>query len=130
MTTRDEAIKLAKRVFCSPIHHSDRAPRARAVAAKRSLRFVERERLGSIAAMDDILAVASSAYRAACKHDEMPEDTVFAVFSDDNPFMPYIGRALDQYREMASNVAAHGYEGLRIGSKELYKRNTPARRAK
>ena len=25
-------------------------------------------------------------WRAACRHDGIPEDTKFAIFSDDNPF--------------------------------------------
>jgi len=97
------------------------------VAKKRSRGFVEQERLGSIAAVEDMLVAASSAFRAACRHDDIPEDTTFAVFSDENPFVPFLERALVEYRKMAANVAVHGYEGLRIGSKEVYKRTSPQR---
>lgn len=90
--------------------------------------FVERERLGSIAAVEAMLATAVAAYRAACKHDGIVpvEGVRFAVFSPDNPYVPFVDKAFRQYQEMAANVAAHGYEGLRVGCRDLFK---PGRKA-
>lgn len=82
------------------------------------MRFVEAERVGSIQAVEDMLATAVAAYRAALKHDGLPADTKFAVFSPGNPFVPFV----DQYREMAGNVAVHGYEGLGVRSRGVYRR--------
>ena len=84
--------------------------------------FVERERIGSIQAVEDMGATVMACYRAALKHDHMPPDTRFAVFSESNPFVPFYEKALSQYREMAAQCAAHGYVGLRTSSRDVYKR--------
>ena len=70
--------------------------------------FVERERIGSIQAVEDMAATVHAVYQSALKHDGLPVDTTFAVFSDDNPFVPFYEKALEQFREMASACAVHG----------------------
>jgi len=82
--------------------------------------FVCRERLGSIAAVEAMAATAHACYLAALKHDGMPPDTTFAVFSPENPYVRFYERALQQYREMADGCAVHGYTGLSMSSRELY----------
>jgi hypothetical protein len=84
--------------------------------------LVEQERIGSIHAVEDMMATAAACYQSALKHDGLPENTTFAVFSDDNPFVPFYEKALNQYREMAAACAAHGYVGLRVSSRDVYKR--------
>jgi hypothetical protein len=53
-------------------------------------------------------------WEKACDHDQIPHDTKFAVFSDDNPFMPFYNRALTQYQDARAQYAAGGYVGLTI----------------
>jgi hypothetical protein len=55
-----------------------------------------------------------SAYRAALKHDGMPEDTKFAVFSASNPFAKFVDLAFAELTRRQQEYAAGGYVGLRI----------------
>jgi hypothetical protein len=83
--------------------------------------FVARERLGSIAAVEAMAATAHACYLAALKHDGMPPGTKFAVFSPDNPYVTFYERALQQYREAATACASHGYCGLSMEHRELFR---------
>lgn len=56
-----------------------------------------------------------AAYQSALRHDGMPEDTNFAVFSADNPFVPYAEKAYSELCRMIEEYRAGGYVGLRIG---------------
>jgi hypothetical protein len=85
------------------------------------MRFVERERIGSIHAVEDMGATVMACYASALKHDHLPP-TTFAVFSETNPFVLFYEKALSQYWEMMSACAAHGYVGLRTSSREVYTR--------
>jgi hypothetical protein len=55
-----------------------------------------------------------SAYKAACKYEDITEDAKFVIFSDDNPFLPFIDRAYIQYCEMKLEYQAGGYVGLSL----------------
>jgi len=55
-----------------------------------------------------------SAYKAACKHDGIPEDSKFSVFSDDNPFVPFVNKAYEEYCTMKREYQSGGYVGLTI----------------
>lgn len=54
------------------------------------------------------------AYRAACRHDGMPEDTRFAVFSGGNPFVQFVDRAAAELFARQREYAAGGYVGLEL----------------
>ena len=92
----------------------------RVAIVKAPARFVERERVGSIRAVHDMLLTAREVYGSALRHDGLPADTRFAVFSDDNPFVPFYERAMGQYQEMAQACAAHGYVGLSLQHRGVY----------
>ena len=55
-----------------------------------------------------------SAYKSACRHDGISEDSKFTIFSNDNPFVPFVDRAYEQYCEMKKQYNAGGYIGLTI----------------
>lgn len=96
-------------------------PRERRAVVK-AAGIAERERLGSIAAVEDMAATAAACYRSALAFDGMPADTAFAVFSPGNPFVVFLDRALAQFQEMAAGCAAHGYVGLSMRTRDVYKR--------
>ena len=88
--------------------------------SRASLTFVERERVGSIQACEDMAATARAIYAKALEHDGLPPDSCMVVFSLDNPYVPYYDKAMEQYWEMALACAAHGYVGLSTAHKEVY----------
>lgn len=55
-----------------------------------------------------------SAYRAACRHDDLPEDTQFAVFSKGNPFVQFVNRGAMEFAERMREYQTGGYVGLTI----------------
>ena len=55
------------------------------------------------------------AYRSACKHDGLPEDTQFAVFSKDNPFVQFVDKAAEEMFARKREYDAGGYVGLTMG---------------
>ncbi len=65
-------------------------------------------------AVADAAAAYRSAWESACKHDGIEPDVRFVVFSDGNPFVQFIGPALQRYRETKAAYEAGGYVGLRI----------------
>jgi hypothetical protein len=74
---------------------------------------IERHRPGSAKdPLNQAAAAWRSAYRAACRHDGMPEDTQFAVFSAGNPFVQFVDKAATMLFEMQQQYAAGGYVGL------------------
>ena len=91
-------------------------------SSKRPSSFVERERLGSIQAVEDYAARVSACFKHALAWEGLPEDTLFVVFSEENPIVPFYRRAWDEYLEAAAACAAHGYVGLSVRSREVYKR--------
>lgn len=56
----------------------------------------------------------AAAYKSACKHDSIPENSKFTVFSDENPFVPFVDKAYQKYCSMISEYKAGGYVGLTI----------------
>lgn len=84
--------------------------------------FANKERISSIQACEDMFLVWKSAYQSALKHDNLPPDTKYASFSEKNPFVQFVDKAFKQFCEMAANCAVHGYCGLSLSNRELYKR--------
>jgi len=64
------------------------------------------------------VAEAAAAYRSiwesACKHDGIDPAARFVVFSDDNPFVQFLGPALTRYRGTKAAYEAGGYVGLKM----------------
>jgi hypothetical protein len=87
-------------------------------------RFVERERKSGLEYIADLQATVRQIYQSACKHDGLPEDTKFAIFSKDNPFVPFYEKAISQSRDAMREYSEHGYCGMQIvnGRAQLYKR--------
>jgi hypothetical protein len=52
--------------------------------------------------------------QSACRHDGLEEDTVFACFSEGNPFTPYLDRLFLQYQEARASYLVWGYVGQRL----------------
>jgi len=73
------------------------------------------ERAGGLKTLAHAKWVWDSAYKSACKHDDIPEDSKFVVFSDDNPFRQFVDIAASQYFDMLAQYRAGGYIGLQIG---------------
>jgi hypothetical protein len=73
---------------------------------------------GRIETRPRALAAAAFAYRrvweAACKHDGIPTDTKFAVFSDGNPYTKFIDNAFAHYAACRREYESGGYVGLEI----------------
>lgn len=65
-------------------------------------------------AVDEAGRVWKAAYQSALKFDDMPEDTKFAVFSDNNPFVQFISLAFEEYNKRIQEYKAGGYVGLRL----------------
>jgi len=79
---------------------------------KHSGRIEVRPGLKAIQGMKNTWAAA---YKSACKHDGIPEDSKFSVFSDDNPFVPFVDKAFQEMCAMMTEYKAGGYVGLTIG---------------
>ncbi len=62
--------------------------------------------------LNQAAAAWRAAYRSACRFDGMPEDTKFAVFSKDNPFVQFVDKAAAILFEMRAQHQAGGYVGL------------------
>ncbi len=67
-------------------------------------------------AIADAKAAWHAAYRSACKHDGIPEDSKFTIFSDDNPFNQFVDAGFKEYCARVNEYQSGGYIGLRIGS--------------
>ncbi len=60
-------------------------------------------------------ATVRQLWERACEHDGIPPDSVFVVFSDNNPYVPYHNKAVRELQEArAAFVPGGGYVGLRI----------------
>lgn len=64
--------------------------------------------------LNQAAAVWRAAYSAACRHDKIPEDIKFAVFSDQNPFVQFVDKAAKELFARRQEYAAGGYVGLEI----------------
>ncbi len=73
------------------------------------------ERKSGLEYIAGLRATCKAVYQSALKHDGMPSDTKFAVFSDDNPFVPYHDKAMSELWAAMREYQAGGYVGLRIG---------------
>jgi hypothetical protein len=94
--------------------------------------FIERERTGSVHFLEDLLLACKSAFEAACKFDGMPPDTKFAIFSAENPFVPYINKGMEEWFQARRDYLEFGYCGMSIkgGRAQLYKRAPKPRNKK
>lgn len=65
-----------------------------------------------------VLAGLQATYRAAwesaCKHEGIPVDSQFVIFSNDNPFVPFYEKARSQYVNALIEYKSGGYIGLKI----------------
>jgi hypothetical protein len=68
----------------------------------------------------DLVATYRACWQAACRYDGLESDSAFTCFSADNPYLPYLRRLFQQYRENLEAFENWGYIGLRIS--ELLKR--------
>ena len=48
----------------------------------------------------------------ACEHDQIPCESKFVAFSDDNPFVKWHDLAIREYQRSLSEYQAGGYVGL------------------
>ena len=69
----------------------------------------------ALRAIDGMKNTWVAAYKAACKHDGIPEDSKFSIFSDDNPFVPFVDKVYQEMCAMITEYKAGGYVGLKIG---------------
>lgn len=94
--------------------------------------FIAAERTGSLQFLEDLSSACKSAYAAACKHDGIPLDTKFAVFSENNPFVPFINGGMTEYMQAKQDYFNLGYCGMTIknGRAHLYKRPPKSRKKK
>lgn len=53
----------------------------------------------------------------SCRHDGLDPHCVLAIFSDGNPYTPYLRRLYQQYQEALAAFAVWGYVGQRISSR-------------
>ncbi len=53
-------------------------------------------------------------WQAACQYDGLDPDAAFIYFSRENPYVPYLGRILQQYQENLWAFGCWGYVGLTI----------------
>ncbi|MFH1031165.1 MAG: hypothetical protein V1767_01140 [Chloroflexota bacterium] len=60
-------------------------------------------------------ATAGILWIKACEFDNIPPDSKFVVFSDENKFAKFYNQALLQMEEAKNQYAAGGYVGLTIG---------------
>lgn len=74
-------------------------------------RIEVRPALRHIAALRNTWAAARA---SACRHDGIPADAKFAVFSDNNPFVVFSDKAASMYFEAVQTYQSGGYVGLQI----------------
>jgi len=65
--------------------------------------------------IEGLKATVRQLWVKACEHDDIPPSSLFVVFSEDNPYVPFHVNAMRQLREaQAAFVPGGGYVGLRI----------------
>ena len=79
--------------------------------SKHSGRIEVKPALRAIQGMKDTWAAA---YQSACKHDNIPSNSKFTVFSDNNPFTPFVDKAYTEYCNMIAEYQTGGYVGLKM----------------
>ena len=86
--------------------------------------FIERERMSGIAYLADLHATARSIYQRPLAHDHLPPETLSAVFSDTNPYVPFYDQVMREFLEARTAYSALGYIGMAVkgGRAELYQR--------
>lgn len=62
----------------------------------------------------DLRETVARAWRSACAHDGIDPSNTFVIFSEDNPFAPFVDEAVAQYEAARAEYQAGGYVGLRI----------------
>ncbi|SRR5579883_614007 len=61
-----------------------------------------------------LTATYGQCWQAACRYDGLDPDAAFVCFSRENPYVPYLGRILQQYQENLQAFGCWGYVGLTI----------------
>ena len=51
-------------------------------------------------------------FEKACEHEGIDTNSKFVVFTDDNPFTPYVDKAAAEYFRVLGEYQAGGYVGL------------------
>jgi hypothetical protein len=54
-------------------------------------------------------------WKKCCEHDGMEPASKFVVFSNDNPYLAFYNRAVQQFQEASAAYQAGGYIGLTLG---------------
>lgn len=65
----------------------------------------------------DLAATYRKCWEAARRYDGLNSHCVFAIFSDANPYTPYLERLCQQYQEAVAAFEVWGYVGQRISSR-------------
>jgi len=76
--------------------------------------FVEEHTKALVNIPDQWRATVRKCWEDACKFDGVDPNEKFVVFSDDNPYVPFHNRAVQNLREAEAQAAAFGYVGLQI----------------
>jgi len=63
-----------------------------------------------------LAATYRGCWEAACRHDGLDPQCTLAVFSDENPYIPYLHRIYQQYQEALAAYQVWGYVGQRLSS--------------
>jgi hypothetical protein len=64
-----------------------------------------------------LVATYRTCWQDACRYDGVDPKELFVCFSSDNPYVPYLGRLVEQYQEALAAFQAWGYVGLRISQR-------------
>ena len=80
--------------------------------------------------VDGLRATMRDLYAHALAHDNLPEGSMFAIFSDTNPFVQFFEPCQRMLAEAVANRAAFGYVGLVIGPQGRAVIPPPPRRSK
>jgi hypothetical protein len=67
--------------------------------------------------LDGLKATWRQVFQQACEFDGFERDTSFCIFSETNPFAPFIDRAAQEYFRAVQEYQAGGYVGLSLGGK-------------
>lgn len=76
--------------------------------------FIARERSATVTAIEGLHNTRRACWRHACRHDGIEETEAFALFSEGNPFVPFLAVVNRQLREAVAALFHFGYGGLTI----------------
>lgn len=76
--------------------------------------FIERERMATVTAIEGWQNTRRACWRHACRYDGIEESEAFALFSEGNPFVPFLATVNRQLAEAVAALFHFGYGGLTI----------------